>query len=228
MKNFLVLAALILSAAFASSVDAQQAAPPGAGDKDLRDTNVKQRSVEMERIDREAKKEEEANKDRKKNKSKKKSATVENTPAPEPPKDALAETYPQIKEDYEAMQNSQAAIMNAYGDGKAIDYAKISSLSTEISKNAARLNLNLFPAPPVADVKTDEKKETDKPITGKSLRSLLIELDEAVAAVIASPIFQNLRTVEPAVGEKAKADLRQIVRLTEAVNVETAKNSAHK
>ena len=122
------------------------------------------------------------------------------------------------------MQNSQSAIMNAYGDGKAIDYAKISDLSTEINKNAARLSANLFPAPPVrAEVKTDEKKETEKPITGKSLRSLLVELDESVAAVISSPMFQNLRAVEPAVGEKTKTDLRQIVKLTEAVNAETAK-----
>ncbi len=66
------------------------------------------------------------------------------------------------------------------------------------------------------------KKDAEKPLARKSLRSLLIELDDAVAGVISSPMFQNLRTVEPSAAEKTKADLQKVMKLSEAVKAEAA------
>lgn len=53
MKKIIILTATILATATFSTVYAQ-VTPAGAGDKDLRDTNVKGRSNELERIKRDA------------------------------------------------------------------------------------------------------------------------------------------------------------------------------
>ncbi len=62
MKKIIVLTIVVLATGF-SNVFAQ-VTPPGASDKDLRDTNIKGRSNELERIDRDAKKEASKKKDK--------------------------------------------------------------------------------------------------------------------------------------------------------------------
>lgn len=209
MKKLFVLGA-ILSAAVLSNVSAQ-VTPPGAGDKDLRDNNIKGRSNELERIDREMKKDA----------AKKRGQSAVNPAAPQQPEDKLAAKYDEIKTDYEQIQLSQDSIIKAYQSGDKVDYAQISKFSQEVNKSALRLNLNLFPAPVVENI--DVKKEEKVPKKTKGVRDLIVDLDNAVGSFATSPMFQNLRVIDTSVSEKTKSDLEKIIELSELLNAEAAK-----
>ena len=205
-KTFIFLIAFVFSAAISSNICAQQVAPPGAGDKDLADKNIKTRSIELERIDREARKNGSS------------ATTVE---------DRLAVKYAEIKADFEQIQLSQDAVIKAYQSAGKIDYAAIGKSALEINKSAVRLNSNLFPAPPIEDGKAekeekDEKKEA-KP--AKSVRDLIVDLDNTIGSFAASKMFQNLRVVEPSVAEKTKLDLEKIIELSASLDAEARKKA---
>lgn len=215
MRKTLVLIALAFASATGSHVYAQLASPPGAGDKDLRDTDVKRRSIEMERIERDAKK---------------RSGKPAKSQAPKN-EDRLAAKYAEIKTDYEQIQLSQNAIVKAYQTGGKIDYAQIGKSAGEINKSAARLNANLFPVPieENANSKEEEKKKdkTEKQFkTAKSTRDLIIDLDGAIGSFATSSMFQNLRVVDPQVSAKTKLDLEKIIELSALLDFEARKLAA--
>jgi len=215
MKKTLILIHLICAAAIGSNIRAQEATPPGAGDKDLRDTNVKIRSVELERVGRDARQTD-------------KSATVNPAAKTE---DDLAAKYDRIKLDYEQIQLSQDAVINAYKSGVKIDYAQIAKSALEIKTSASWLNSNLFPAPPPVEntgAKTAEKKEgkiekEKKP--AKSVRDLIVELDGTIGSFVTSSMFQNLRTADADVSAKAESDLEKIIELSALLSAEAEKMS---
>lgn len=231
MKKIFILTVMILATAAFSTVSAQ-VTPAGAGDKDLRDTGVKGRSNELERVDRDAKKEA-AKKKNKNNKS-------EPTPAvtiEQQPEDKLAVKYDEIKTDFEQIQLSQDSIIKAYLSGAKIDYEQIGKFSSEINKSANRLNSNLFPLiaaeiPLAEKVETSgakEKVKTEKELkTSRSVREIIVDLDNAIGKFAVSPMFQNLRTVEPSVSEKTKLDLEKIIELSELLDAEARKMSKTK
>lgn len=219
MKKILVITALVCSTAIASNVYAQQAPPLGAGDKDMRDTDVKRRSVEMERIDRDA---------RKPNKSPQAQATATAAARAE---DKLAAKYADIKTDYERIQMSQDTVIKTYQGAGKIDYAQIGKSALEINASATRLDSNLFPPPTVkaADTAMESKKEeksvkmekTEKETKpAKGARDLIVELDNAVGSFATSPMFQNLRVVDAAVSAKARLDLEKIIELSQMLDAE--------
>ncbi len=213
MEKLFVLIALVFSTAVCSNICAQIAPPtPDAGNKDLRDTNIKRRSVEMERVERDAKKN--------------RTAAANQTTAQA--EDQLAAKYGEIKTDYEQIQISQDVIIKTYQGSGKIDYAQISKSALEINRSATRLHSNLFPAPPIenANVKKEEKK-ADKSKTetksAKGVRNLIIDLDETIGSFTMSPMFQNLRTVDAAVSEKARLDLEKIIELSALLDAEARK-----
>jgi len=223
MKKTFILIGFILAAAF-SNADAQ-VTPAGAGDKNLRDTNVKGRSDELERIKRNAEKSGKSNKNK----------TTKNLAAEQPAEDKLAAKYAEIKTDYEQIQLSQDAIIKAYQSGDKIDYIQIGKFSSEINKSGIRLNSNLFPPPIVVDsdakkvessnAKKEEKteKETKK---SKNVRDIIVELDNTIGSFATSPMFQNLRTVDPAISEKTRLDLEKIIELSGLLGAEAQKLAA--
>lgn len=223
MKKIIILAIVVLVTAAFSNISAQ-VTPAGAGDKDLRDTNIKIRSNELERIDREAKKE-----------AAKKEAANKKDKSAEQPKDELAAKYDEIKTDYEQIQMSQDAIIKAYQSGDKTDYAQIGKSASEINRSAIRLNSNLFSAPAAAN--TNEKKEVKKEEsrkeepeketkTTKSVSDLIIDLDNTIGSFATSPMFQNLRSVDPQVSAKAKTNLEKIIELSATLGTEAGKKSA--
>jgi hypothetical protein len=197
MKKTFILIAFVCSTAICSNIYAQQVTPPTvSGDKELRDNNIKIRSVDLERVDRDARKTDKA------------AAKAEDT---------LAAKYAEIKTDYEQIQLAQDAVVKTYqGTGK-IDYAQISKSALEINKSATRLNSNLFPLVEIPDVEKREKKEDKKEKEtkpAKSVRDLIIDLDNAIGSFATSSMFQNLRAVDPEVSEKTKLDLQRIIQLS--------------
>lgn len=218
MKNTFILIAFICSAAIGSNIYGQQTPTPVSDDKDLRDTNVKSRSVDLERVDRDARKTAES--------PIKNDAAKTAVAAPE---DKLAAKFDEIKTDYEQIQLSQDAVIKAYqGTGK-IDYAQIGKSALEINKSAARLNANLFPAVETPDAEKEEnkdaekKKETKSP---KSVRDLIVDLDNAVGRFATSPMFQNLRTPDATASVRAKSDLEKIIELSAFLEAEARKAEA--
>ena len=216
MKKLLFLIALVFSTAICSEIYAQVTPPPGAGDKDLRDTDVKRRSVEMERVERDAKKN---------------SKSANQTPAPA--EDRLAAKYDEIKTDYEQIQLSQDVVIKTYQSGSRIDYEQIEKSALEINRSATRLHSNLFPAPPLenADAKKEKKnddaaKTETKP--AKSVRDLIVELDNTIGSFATSPVFQNLRKIDAQVAEKARLDLEKIIELSALLDAEAKKMAAGK
>lgn len=194
MKKFILPISLFLLALMTTSVNAQE--PPATPDAPvLRDDNIRQRSIEMERIKRDANKK------------------SSNKPAV---RSDIETKYPQIKEDFEGIQLSQQAIIKAYSNGEKIDYKTISSSAKQINKHAKRLNSNLF-------TETKKKKKKDKEKKPKSVRDLIVELDNAIGAVITSKMFQNLRVVDPQIAEKTQADLMNVMRISSELSEITKK-----
>jgi hypothetical protein len=175
-------------------------APPGAGDKTLGDNDIKLRSVELERVKRDAQLAEAA------------------SYAPINPK--LSVQFSQIKDDYEAIQLLQAAIIKAYTTGKTIDYAMIETSASSINKRALRLDSNLFASSKTdkIETKSDEKKE--KVLT---VRDLIIGLDGAVGNFVSSPIFGKLKVIEPDVAIKTRDDLFRVLNFSEKLSKESKK-----
>src|SRR5688500_12918331 len=199
MKKIILSIFVVFTTALFSNVFAQRDAPPGSNDKELRDNNVRTRSNELERIKRDADK----------------PKTAESS---SPMNSEIDAKYPEIKEDYEAIQLSQDAIIKAYSTGEKIDYKQIEAMAEAITKSAKRLDSNLFSAPPEKEKskKTEEKTE-------KGVKDLIVELDNAIASFVSSTMFQNLRVVDPEVSQKARQDLANIMEISKMLSKEAAK-----
>ncbi len=192
MKKIILSTFVIFAASVFSNVSAQ-VAPPGAGDTDLRDDNVRMRSNELERIKRDSDK----------------------TTSASPINSEIDTKYPEIKEDFEGIQMAQAAIIKSYSTGENIDYKQIKTSAEEIGKNAKRLDSNLFSA--------KLEKKADKNKAEKSVRDLIVDLDNAIGDFVLSTMFQNLRVVDPEIAQKTQLDLANIMELSNKLSKEAGK-----
>ena len=209
MKQIIILVFVIMLTGYSNA--SAQLAP--SGDGNLRDTNVKGRSNELERVKRDSDKP-------KKNKINKPAQNQ----APPQPEDKLAAKYEEIKTDYERIQLSQDFVIKAYQSCDKIDYEQIEKSALEINLSAARLNSNMFPPAPIENTEKKEEKDSQKEIkTKKSVRDLIVELDNAIGSFALSPMFQNLRAIDPQVFEKAKLDLDKIIELSGLLESEARK-----
>lgn len=196
MRKFILPVFVIFAASVFSNVLAQ-VTPAGAGDTDLRDNNVRLRSNELERIKRDANK----------------------TDSASPINSEIDTKYPEIKEDFEGIQMAQAAIIKSYSTGENVDYKQIKTSAEEISKNAKRLNSNLFSA----KLEKKEDKDKDKNKAEKSVRDLIVDLDNAIGDFVSSTMFQNLRDVDPEVAKKAQLDLANVMEISNKLSKEAGK-----
>lgn len=198
MKKIFLSILLIMTASVFSNLYAQREAPAGAGDKTLADNDIKMRSVELDRIKRDA--------------------DIARAAAYAPISKDIVKKFPVIKEDFESIQISQAAIITAYTTGKSIDYGMIEKSADDINKKAKRLDSNLF------DVNTEVKGEAKPPDQKtKSIRDLIVELDNAIGSFVSSKIFSNVKVIEPEVAIKTRTDLDHIKQLSESLSAEATK-----
>lgn len=201
MKKTMVSVFCITVVFTVSNVSAQRETPAGAGDKTLGDNSIKMRSVEMERIKQEGHRSEAAsfapiNKD-------------------------ISARFPQIKEDFEGIQISEATIINAFTTGKIIDYSLIETSANAINKKAKRLDSNLFAAGAEKKIDLtlgDKRKETVEKTKG--IRELIIELDTTIGSFVSSKIFGNIKIIELESAIKTRSDLLNILRLSEKLSLE--------
>ncbi len=199
MKKIILSILVILAASTFSNVFGQRETPGGAGDKNLGDDGIKLRSAEIERIKREA------------DKSNASSFAPINT--------EIKAKFPQIKEDFESVQLLQAAIIKAYTTGKTIDYGMIETSAEGINKKAKRLDANLFASK--IEKKSDNSKAKQTKI--KSVKVLIVELDNSIGSFVSSKIFGNINVVDPVVALKTRTDLVNIMDLSGQLSKEAGK-----
>lgn len=181
-------------------------APPGAGDRSLEDRNIKGRSVELERIKKEA-------------------AKADPNNQPQVP----ALKFQEIKEDFEQIQLSQNNIITAYTKVQVINFAKISENAQEINKRGIRLKDNLFPAVGSKDDKKSKDKKKPEDISmPQDVKTLIIDLDNTLAAFTGNPMFTNPQVVNADSNARAEAELAKIIKLSGALQQEADKASKQK
>jgi hypothetical protein len=208
MKHLIVLVIVILAAAVGSTVG--QPPPPVTGDVNLEDRNVKGRSIELERVKRDAKKSD-ANKK-------------------ELPEPASAAKFAEIKEDFEMLQSAQNEIIAAYTKSKSIEYAKISSNAEIVNRRGTRLKENLFPATLKTQserAKVQTEKQEIEPLPS-DVKSLIVEMDNTLGAFVSNQMFTNPTVVNPAENKKAEIELGKLIRLSTALKTEVDKIAAPK
>ncbi len=127
--------------------------------------------------------------------------------------------FAEVKEDFESIQKLQNSIVKAYTTGEKINYEKISEAAAEMTKKAVRLNENLFDS---ATEKSDENTKIDG-AKQKSVRNLIIELDNIIEIFVSSPVFKNTKLVDPKDSEKSRLDLEKILRLSNFLSREAKK-----
>jgi len=203
MKKIILFALLIIASSVYSKVLGQTNVPAVPDNANIQDNSLKMRSVELERVKREETRAEAA-----------KFAPVNSK---------LEAKFPEIKDDFEGIQVSQSAIVTAYSTGKTIDYAAIETNADVINKKAVRLDANLFPGATSQKVKDDSKESKKKVEQPKSVRDLIVELDNTIGSFVSSQIFANLKVIEPEVAIKTRADLLKILELSEKLSLEAKK-----
>jgi hypothetical protein len=177
-------------------------APPGSSDKTLGDNDIKSRSVELERIKRDAGK------------------TDPGTQSQQMPK----EKFEEIKADFENIQRLQNGIIRAYTMSKQINYAKISADAGQMNKSSVRLESNLFPIADKKDKKRskEQKPDADEPLP-QDIKGLIVTLDDTLSGFVGNPMFTNPKVVNSADNAKAHMELEKIIKLSAALNQEAGK-----
>lgn len=198
MKKIILSVFLILAASVFSNVFGQLA-PAGAGDRILADNDIKMRSVELDRVKRDANK--------------------NNSDSFAPINSEIKAKFPQIKEDFESVQILQAAIIKAYTTGKTIDYALIQTSADGINKKAKRLDANLF----ASKLEKKDDKSKEKIVKPKSIRDLIVDLDNSIGSFVSSKIFGNIKTIDADVAIKTRTDLINILDLSDKLSKEANK-----
>ena len=203
MNKRLLLAAILLTLpTLASSAIAQEHGPPAGGsDKNLREaaSDLKGRSVEMERVSREAKKPDKST-----------------TPQPA--------NFAEIKEDFERMQIVNNDVLQPASERATIDYQRVLESAQEIEKRAARLRNNLFGVRrenQSKDKKPSAESQDSKPSAEtQDLKSLIIGLDNSIISFARSPIFQNTQVVTPDDSLAAQKELDKIIKISGDLRIE--------
>jgi hypothetical protein len=199
-KTVLVVLLIIASSVFVFGQTNVPAVPDNAN---IQDNSIKMRSVELERIKREETQAEAA-----------KFAPVNSK---------IEAKFPEIKDDFEGIQVSQAAIITAYTTGKTIDYAAIETAADVINKKAGRLDANLFPDATSQKTKDESKESKEKNAPSKTIKDLIVELDNTIGSFVSSKVFANLKVIEPEVAINTRNDLLKIKELSEKLSLEAKK-----
>ena len=190
---------LIITPAFCPVVAQEHGPPAGGSDKNLREaaSDVKGRSVEMDRVRRDTEK---PNKEK---------------PGKEKSDSGAAPNFAEIKEDFERIQIINGDSLQAGALKENPDYQSLSESAAEIEKRAIRLRSNLF-----GPVSGKKSKDTESVAEDLALKPLLTLLDDSITVFTHSPIFQNTKTVNPEDSTNAQKELDAIIKISARIRNE--------
>ena len=189
--NHILLFALIISLSAVLRATAQLPAHPvPMVEVDVRENSIRMRSAELERLKQESEK-------------------------PRVDRSGIEGEikFARIKAAYEGIQKARDSVVRAFKTGKVTDYSKIRVGAKTIVSRASQLNTDLFGAIP----ENSGTVSLSQPVEQRSIKTLIIELDDAIARFVSNEIFQNTRVVERRVSEDAQNNLQQIMKLSDAL-----------
>ena len=204
MKNTAL--AVFFLAFLASSISAQYISPVPVVEREVRDgTSTKMRSIELDRVKREAGKK-----------------NIDNLGP------AAVNSFLEIKEDFEKIQLLEGKIVEVYTRGKVIEYARIADYSAELKQSAERLKKNLFSLPDKDRKDSPEKAEREEKTLSGDVKDLIVELDKTIGAFIGNPIFTTSKKAGRDDKEKARLALERMISLSEALKQQSEKQAQAK
>ncbi|MDQ3321261.1 MAG: hypothetical protein M3525_02195 [Acidobacteriota bacterium] len=194
MKKQLLLAILLLALSVVSA-SAQGSLEQAA--KNARDQffDIKNRSIELERMKREANK--------------------------RPASANSAHGFPEIKEDFEQIQKINSDFLQPTIIKTPVDYAAVLKSVSEVNRRAVRLKANLFSAEPKQ--KKDAKTKRQIADEQQKIEILLNILDKSIGSFVHSSIFQNTNLVNSQDSFKAQNDLERIIKVSQLIKEQAGK-----
>lgn len=127
-----------------------------------------------------------------------------------------------IKDDFEGIQLKLEEIIGAYQSPSGAHYDKIASHANEITEMAVRLRGNVF-EPKDESVEKDGAADKPDEYAGKPIRNLIIVLRDSIERVSRNPMWQSLQVIDPEMSVKAEDDLEIVIKSSNALWVEARK-----
>lgn len=188
MIKQILLAVFLLLVSFAAS-PAQSAAEQAI--KNARDqfSDIKERSIEMERVKRDAVK--------------------------RPATDDSTSKFPEIKEDFEQLQKLSSDVLQLTAVKTPINYADVLKLISEVNHRAVRLNSNLFSAEPKQKRETKNKQQIVN--ASQDIKTLSEVLDKSVTSFAHNSLFQNVNLVNSQDSLNAENDLQIVIKISSTI-----------
>jgi len=154
---------------------------------------IKNRSIEMERMKREAYK--------------------------RPVSADFTLKFTEIKEDFEQIQKINSDFLRLTAVKTPINHRAILKFVSEINHRAIRLRSNLFPAE--TKQKKEAKNKQQTAVESQEIKILLDALDESINSFVHNSIFQNINIVNSTDSLKAQKDLETIINVSNSIKVKT-------
>ncbi len=129
--------------------------------------------------------------------------------------------FPEIKDDFERIQIVNGEVLQPTATQSKPDLPAVCQAASEIKKRAIRLHSNLF-AP---DTKKKPKKKSNNAggsVQPFDLKAEAKELDTAIATFVKSSMFQNIQVVNSEDSQRAQKELENIIKLSAAIEGQTA------
>ncbi len=186
---------LFLIAVFAAITLAQSTVEQSV--KNARDqfSDVKNRSVEMERVKRQANKR----------------TASDNSTA----------KFPEIKEDFEQIQKINSDVLQITHVKMPINYVAVLRSVSEINNRAVRLKSNLFASEPKSKKEAKNKQSSDFEM--QDIKLLLNALDKSINDFVHSSIFQNINLVNSTDSLAAQNDLESVIKISSSIKEKARK-----
>ncbi len=158
-------------------------------------SDVKNRSVEMERVKRQANKR----------------TASDNSTA----------KFPEIKEDFEQIQKINSDVLQITHVKMPINYVAVLRSVSEINNRAVRLKSNLFASEPKSKKEAKNKQSSDFEM--QDIKLLLNALDKSINDFVHSSIFQNINLVNSTDSLAAQNDLESVIKISSSIKEKARK-----
>lgn len=131
-----------------------------------------------------------------------------------------------IKEDFEGIQKQQMSIVQAYTMEEKVDYHSISKSADKITEMAVRLKANVFDPGAPAGKGDEDPGPAENKFLGKSVRDLIVALDNAIGEVVTNPMWQKLAVIDPEASQAVRANLDEVIMASSALWIEARKKDS--
>lgn len=182
IKLFLVV---FLFTFFAAVTNAQENPSQAVLNAQEQFFDIKKRSIELERVKREA--------------------------GRRPVKNDFHLNFPKIKEDFEQIQKSNNDFFQIVAAQSPVNYAAVLKLVSEINQRADRLRSNLFSDESEEKKNSKNQPTVDE---SDDIKLLFTALDKAVNSFAHNPMFRNLNLVNLDDSLKAQKDLETVLTIS--------------